>query len=467
MDLTPNPEHCYRAMQTRDARFDGQFFTGVLTTGIYCRPICPANPPKLTNCRFFPSSAAAQEAGFRPCLRCRPEVSPGLPAWIGTSATVTRALRLIEDGGVESATSLAAKLGVGDRHLRRLFVGHLGATPVAILTNRRILFAKKLLTETSLPVTDVAFAAGFQSVRRFNAAMSEVYGRPPSKLRGTAAASRGRAMFLKLGYREPYDFPAMLGFLAPRAIPGVETIADGVYRRTIRIGGETGSVSIRDLPASHCLEARIDFSGPRHLQAIVDRIRRLFDLRANAFEIARHFDTADPALGYRASTRVPGCWDPFELFVRAILGQQITVAGATTLAGRIVAAYADPLSDGGLLFPTPSRLADASYDGIGLTGKRIATLKGLAAAFADNELDLTQGLDNTVRSLCELEGIGPWTAHYVAMRAANEPDAFPASDLGLRKSAGGLTQTALEARAEAWRPWRAYAAMHLWSTYPK
>ena len=453
-------------MRTRDTRFDGQIFMGVTSTGIYCRPVCTANAPKPANCRFFPSSAAAQEAGFRSCLRCRPEVSPGLPAWIGTSPTVTRALRLIEDGTAETVKQLASQLGVGDRHLRRLFLEHLGATPMAVVSNRRILFAKKLLTETSLPITDIAFASGFGSVRRFNDAIAQSYGRSPRDLRRkTLVETTEGPLILRLGYRTPYDFAAMLRFLAPRAIPGVETIVDGVYERNIRIGSDCGRVAVRDLPEVHCVEARIDWNGPlSKLQQIVERLRRIFDLRANAMEIAHHFEESDPGLGYRATTRVPGCWDPFELCVRAVLGQQITVAGATTLAGRIVATYGDAAPTGHY-FPDAARVATASFAGIGLTGKRIATLQGLAAAFADNAVDLTKGLDATVESLCLLQGIGPWTAHYVAMRAANEPDGFPASDLGLKKSAGNITQTQLEARAEAWRPWRAYAAMHLWSSY--
>lgn len=462
-----DPESCYRAIETRDARFDGQFFTGVVTTGIYCRPICPVRPPKPENCRYYPSSAAAQEAGFRPCLRCRPEVSPGLPAWIGTSTTVTRALRLIEDGVVDdgSVEDLAARLGVGDRHLRRLFLEHVGATPMAVAVNRRVLFAKKLLTETSLPVAEIAFAAGFGSLRRFNDAIQKVYARCPRDLRKRTIEETAKGpLSLRLGYRPPYDWDALLRFLSARAIPGVECVHNGVYERTIRLGENRGRFRVRHLAELYSVEVEIAVDQLVDLRLIVERVRRLFDLRANAMEIARHLRESDPSLDYNPATRVPGCWDPFELCVRAILGQQVTVAGATTLAGRIVQKYGEPF-DGGFLFPTPKILRDADFAGVGLTSKRAETLRAIAGAFDAGAVDLTKGLDHIEHSLCLLEGIGPWTAHYVAMRAANEPDAFPSSDLGLRKSAGNLTQKELESRAETWRPWRAYAALHLWSRY--
>lgn len=448
-------ESCYRAIETKDARFDGQFFTGVRTTGIYCRPVCPARAPKRENCNFYPSSAAAQEAGFRPCLRCRPEVSPGLPAWIGTSATVTRALRLIDSGALDdhSVEDLAAKLGVGDRHLRRLFLDHLGATPVAVALNRRILFAKKLLTETTLPISDIAFAAGFGSIRRFNDAMQQVYARSPRDLRKrTLVESATGPITLRLGYRPPYRWDSILNFLAHRAIPGLEHVTNGVYTRHLT----PGKVTIRNLEQANALEATIEgLDTVANLRATVDQIRRVFDLRANALEIARHLEQSDPQLNFTPGTRVPGCWDPFELAMRAVLGQQITVAGARTLAHRITQKY-------GNRFPTPHEAATETYQGIGLTTKRIDTLQALAKAF--ETIDLTSGLEAIEVSLTAVPGIGPWTAHYIAMRAANEPDAFPASDLALRKAAGNVTQKALEARAEQWKPWRAYAALHLWST---
>ncbi|BDC51410.1 AraC family transcriptional regulator [Bryobacterales bacterium F-183] len=448
-------DSCYRAIETKDARFDGQFFTGVRTTGIYCRPVCPARAPKRENCNFYPSSAAAQEAGFRPCLRCRPEVSPGLPAWIGTSATVTRALRLIDNGALDdnSVEDLAAKLGVGDRHLRRLFLDHLGATPVAVALNRRILFAKKLLTETTLPVSDIAFAAGFGSIRRFNDAMQQVYARSPRDLRKrTLVESAEGPITLRLGYRPPYRWDQILNFLGHRAIPGLEEVTGDTYIRH----SANSRITIRNLPEHHAIEARIEgLDTVANLRTIVEKIRQVFDLRANALEIARHLEHADPSLNFTPGTRVPGCWDAFELATRAVLGQQITVTGARTLAHRITQKY-------GNRFPTPAEAQRENYNGIGLTSKRIETLQALAKAFAN--LDLTQGLDHIETALTAVPGIGPWTAHYIAMRAANEPDAFPASDLALRKAAGNITQKQLEAKAEAWRPWRAYAALHLWST---
>lgn len=449
-------ESCYRAIETRDARFDGQFFTGVRTTGIYCRPVCPARAPKRENCNFYPSSAAAQEAGFRPCLRCRPEVSPGLPAWIGTSATVTRALRLIDAGALDDGNSvedLAAKLGVGDRHLRRLFLDHLGATPVAVALNRRILFAKKLLTETTLPISDIAFASGFGSIRRFNDAMQQVYARSPRDLRKrTLIESAVGPITLRLGYRPPYRWDALLAFLEHRAIPELEHVTAGVYTRHLN----NATITIRNLEEANALEASIEgLDTVANLRAIVEQIRRVFDLRANAIEIARHLEQSDPQLNFTPGTRVPGCWDAFELAVRAVLGQQITVTGARTLAHRITQKY-------GNRFPTPKEAAVETFEGIGLTTKRIDTLQALAKTF--ETIDLTQGLNHIETTLTAVPGMGPWTAHYIAMRAANEPDAFPGSDLALRKAAGNLTQKQLEAKAEAWRPWRAYAALHLWST---
>jgi AraC family transcriptional regulator of adaptative response / DNA-3-methyladenine glycosylase II len=311
---------CYRAVKTRDARFDGRFFTGVITTGIYCRPICPAPTPRRKNCRFFACAAAAQEAGFRPCLRCRPEIAPGFPAFNGTSATLSRALRLIAEGALDEASveRLALRLGIGERHLRRLFDEQLGASPVVVAGTRRFLLAKKLLTETALPVTDICYAAGFSSVRRFNDVMRAAYGRTPRELRGKFAVARGRAIRLTLPFRPPYNWAALMRFLALRAIPGVELVTPESYRRTFALG----QVEVKPEPKNNHLVAYLELSNIRELGGIVERLRRLFDTDAPILDIEAHLST-DPRLANsvksQAGLRVPGAWDPFELAIRAIL----------------------------------------------------------------------------------------------------------------------------------------------------
>lgn len=477
-----NAQQCYRALKSRDHRFDGRFFTAVLTTGIYCRPICPAPIPKFENTRFYPCAAAAEEAGFRPCLRCRPETSPGTPAWQGTSATVSRALRLISDGLLDEGgvDDLSMRLGVGSRHLRRLFREHLGASPLAVAQTRRVHFAKNLIDETNLPITEIALSAGFSSVRRFNAAFREAFQQSPSQVRRkktVTAPSNGNLLHLKLRYREPFDWASLIGFLGVRAIPGVESVQEGVYRRTIRFGKDNGIIEVRHQEAHLTLTVPAAFS--RHASHIVARARRIFDLGADPKAIADRLDT-DPILGKscRANPgrRVPGAWDGFEIAVRGITGQQVSVKGATTVTGQIVEAYGEPLegySQYGLthIFPASERLAAARMNRIGMPRKRALTIRALARAVVDGHVDFrtAKGLEETVGQLCELPGIGPWTAQYIAMRAFGEPDAFPAGDLGLRRAAARGTekeasQATLTELAESWRPWRAYAAMHLWSS---
>ncbi|MDJ0786228.1 MAG: AlkA N-terminal domain-containing protein [Myxococcota bacterium] len=482
-----DPQTCYRALATRDARFDGRFFTGVESTGVFCRPVCPARTPRAENCRFFPSAAAAVGAGFRPCLRCRPESAPGTPAWAGTHALVARALRLIDEGVLdrESVGQLAARLGVGDRHLRRLFLRHLGATPTAVATSRRVLFAKKLLDDTDLTMTQVAGAAGFGSLRRFNDAVLAAYGRPPSALRrrrpATSRSSDERGVRLRLSYRPPFDWSAVLAWLGARAIPGVESTEGFVYVRSIRLGESRGRVMARPAARGTALEVtirldRMDRTTP--LAQAADRLRRIFDLGADPEAISRQLgrdDRLKRSLSHSPGVRIPGAWDPFEVAVRAILGQQVSVAGATTLAGRLVAAHGDPLEPDPdwpavtHLFPTPERLAEVDLEGLGMPGARARAVVGLARAVAQGELRLDGGrdLDETVASLCDLPGIGPWTAQYIAMRAFGEPDAFPVGDLVLRKvlgeENGPVSPRHLEQAAEAWRPWRGYAAMLLWA----
>jgi AraC family transcriptional regulator, regulatory protein of adaptative response / DNA-3-methyladenine glycosylase II len=464
-----SPQTCERARLSRDPRFDGRFFIGVTSTGIYCRPICPAPSPKERNVRYYPSAAAAGDAGFRPCLRCRPEASPGTPAWVGSSTTVSRALRLIDEDGLSdtSLEALAERLGIGSRQLRRLFLKHLGATPVAVVQTRRLHFAKTLIDQTDLPFTQAALAAGFGSIRRFNASFRTLYGRTPGELRQLArrsGGSRAENYRFQLSFRPPFDWDRLLGFLAPRAIPGVEIVDASSYRRTISLQGKRGTIEVR---LGRALELSIDFPDVRALILIVDRVRRLFDLRADPSEIHAQL-TRDPLLaGLRPGLRVPGAWDGFELAVRAILGQQVSVKGATTLAGRLVQTFGHPMDGGpGLthVFPRPERLADADYSSIGLPAARAEAIRQLASAVARNELVFSGAAEpaHFIERFKKLPGIGEWTAQYVAMRALGDPDAFPAADLGLLRAAGFAKPKQLEERADRWRPWRAYAAMHLW-----
>lgn len=446
---------CYRAVKTRDTRFDGRFFTGVTSTGIYCRPICPAPTPRRVNCTFFACAAAAQEAGFRPCLRCRPEVAPGLPAWNGTSTTITRALRLIAEGALDegSVEELAERLGIGGRHLRRLFEDRLGASPISVALSRRFLFAKKLLAETALPIADIAYAAGFSSIRRFNDAMLSAYGRPPRDLRGKKEQPAGPNIEVTLPFRPPYNWPALARFLAPRAIPGVETVSTAYYRRTL----PGGWVEVRPVAGHNHLAATFRIANIRDLATLTARLHRLFDTEAAVQEIEQHL-AQDPhlrsAVHAQTGLRVPGAWDPFELTVRAVLGQQVTVKGATTLAGRLVEKFGQK-TEAGSLFPAPGALAGANLASIGLPKARAEAVRAVARAFDSARPP------ESADALRKLPGIGDWTAQYVAMRAFCEPDAFPSTDLGLIRAAG----RDVAQRAERWRPWRAYAAMHLWTAH--
>ena len=466
---------CDRARRSRDARFDGRFFIAVTTTGIYCRPICPARTAKDEHVRYFPSAAAAEAAGFRPCLRCRPEASPGTPAWLGTSSLVSRALRLIADGALDDAgvESLADRLGITGRHLRRLFLQHLGATPLDVAMTRRVHFAKKLLDETALPISQVAFASGFGSLRRFNSQMRRTYSRTPSELRRRARQQPdepGRYSF-RLAFRPPYDWPAMLGFLAARATPGVETVGPSYYRRTITVDRKHGVVEITPVESRAALSLEVRFPDPQALLSIVERVRRMFDLGADPSVIREHL-VDDPLLrnplSLHPGMRTPGAWDGFELAVRAILGQQVSVRAATTIAGRIAGTFGQPIvDDRGLnrLFPTAATLATADLEKVGVMPARARTIRALARRVTDGSLSFEAGSEaqSVAAALIEIPGIGDWTAQYIAMRAYGEPDAFPSSDLVLRRAAGGCTAKELERRSLAWRPWRSYAVMLLWS----
>jgi AraC family transcriptional regulator, regulatory protein of adaptative response / DNA-3-methyladenine glycosylase II len=481
-------DSCYRALQTRDARFDGHFFTAVLTTKIYCRPICPARIPHLKNCLFLPSAAAAHQAGFRPCLRCRPEISPNLLGRLEPGSTIfDRALSAIASGALDDAgvRELAAQLEVSDRHLRRLFTEHLGASPVTVAQTRRILFAKQLIDETTLSMTDIAMAAGFASTRRFNAAIQNTYQKPPSdlrKLRVEPIVANMPSVTLKLPFNPPYDWDTLVKFLAGRAMPGIEVATIEFYQRTIEIDRVHGTIEVRPVPGQNYLLAKIQFPKVAALAKIVERLRRIFDLSANPTLISTHL-ASDPYLTSAVSAfpglRVPGAWDGFELAVRAILGQQISVAAATTLASRLVATYGEPLvteppawaaPELRYVFPRPELLIGKDLTELGITKARSHAITALAATIVENPHALQgfQTLETAVKQLCQLPGIGEWTANYIAIRSLREPDAFPTSDLALIRAMAQreqpMTKTRLSELAEAWRPWRAYAAMYLWSS---
>jgi len=486
MDL--DQDACYRAVATRDPRFDGRFFTCVKTTGIYCRPVCPAKTPKRENMIFVSTAAAAEEAGFRPCLRCRPETAPDVGAWRGSSNTVNRALALIELGALDNGdvAGLGERLGVGERQLRRLFRQHLGASPVSVAQTRRVHLAKQLLHETRLPMAEVALASGFGSIRRFNETFQSLFDRPPSALRRAAgeevAAGPQGEVTLRLRYRPPYDWDAMLAFLAARAVPGMEVVEAGAYARVIELGGQVGSVHV-SRGETNALVAEIRFPRLSALPVIIARLRRVFDLTADLQAINAHL-SQDPALApliaARPGLRAPGGWDGFELAMRAVLGQQVTVGAAIRLAGKLVEAYGEPapLSATGHpglthAFPRPERIAAADLTHLGMPGARARTLSIMAQAVVDDPqfLGLDRSLEEAVAKLRALPGVGEWTAQYIALRGMREPDAFPAADIGLMRAladSDGKRPNAAEllARAEAWRPWRAYAAQHLWAATP-
>jgi AraC family transcriptional regulator of adaptative response / DNA-3-methyladenine glycosylase II len=476
MEMELDWQTCSRARIARDPRFDGKFFIAVLTTRIYCRSICPARTSKESNVRYYSTAAAAAESGFRPCLRCRPECSPGTPAWVGTPNTVSRALRLLneeglEEGGVES---LAERLGIGARHLRRLFLKHLGASPRAVAQTRRLHFAKQLIDETSLPMYEVALASGFGCVRRFNAAIVGAYHRTPSQIRSLARKAEVQPedeYVFRLHYRPPYHWRGMLAFLAARATPGVERVEDGRYLRTIFLNGHEGHIEIAHDEEQKLLVARVQFPDTRALYQITERIRAIFDLNADWTAIASNLKS-DPLLAKRlqlkTGMRVPGCWDGFELAVRAVLGQQISVAAATNVAGQLTTRFGRVLKKAnGLthLFPLPEQLATLRCDAMPMPKKRAETVRALARAVCDGKLKFhdVESAEAFRASLCAISGIGDWTAQYVAMRALGEPDAFPSADLGLLRALDAKSAGEVERRAEGWRPWRAYATIYLWT----
>ncbi|HET8771103.1 MAG TPA: AlkA N-terminal domain-containing protein [Gemmatimonadaceae bacterium] len=506
--MTSEPAALYNAFAARDPRFDGVFYVGVTSTGIYCRPVCTARTPKAANCRFFESAGAAEKANFRPCLRCRPELAPGNAPVDDAQRIAALIVQRIEEGMVDEGAGIehvAAQFGWSARQIRRIVQRELGVSPIELVLTRRLLLAKQLLTETTLPITQVAFASGFASLRRFNDAFNGRYGMPPTRLRSTArqaaavttrptaatarrtslsAPSRAgepdrpaHATFsLQLAYRPPFDWAGILRFLDARATRGVEMVdlERGAYLRTVRLGEHTGWVRVTNRPDRRALSVELPHDLTPVLPALLGRLRHLFDLSAQPemidAQLARDPLLA-PLVARTPGLRVPGAFDGFELAVRAVLGQQVTVKGATTVAGRVAAAFGEPVRTPyeGIdrLAPTAERIArcrEGDIASLGIIRTRAQSIIALARAVEHGALPLEAGGDHehAIAELRALPGIGAWTAQYIAMRALRWPDAFPKEDVVLRKALGGLTSARAEARAGPWRPWRSYATLHLW-----
>jgi AraC family transcriptional regulator of adaptative response / DNA-3-methyladenine glycosylase II len=477
--MTLDTQTCYRALRARDARFDGRFFVAVSSTRIYCRPVCTVKPPKRENCRFYPSAAAAESAGYRPCLRCRPELAPGNASVDATTRVAQAAASLIEDRTLDEdgLDAVAARLGITDRHLRRAFGAEFGVSPVEFAQTQRLLLAKRLLTDTRLPVTEVAFASGFGSLRRFNALFRQRYRLQPRQLRRhmhESTPASADVLNFELSFRPPYDWHAMCAFLGARAIAGVESVEQGVYRRTVRAPVDRkehrGWIEIALSPRKAALRIAVSASLAKALPPVLSRVKALMDLACHPAEVAQ-------ALGALAKRhpglRVPGAFDGFEVAVRAILGQQVTVAAARTVAGRFAAAFGDsletPFSSINRIFPSAEKISELPYGHIarlGMPGARARTVIALARAVAEGRLDLRPNADieATLDKLRALPGIGEWTAQYIAMRALAWPDAFPHTDLGVMRALGEKDPRRVLQQGEAWRPWRAYAVMHLWNS---
>ena len=477
-------DHCYRALQSKDSRFDGKFFVGVSSTGIYCRPVCTAKTPMRTRCTFFPSAAAAEAEGYRPCLRCRPELAPGNSTVDAPRRVAHAAASLIDDGFLEEQdlAALGTRLGVTDRHLRRIFQSEFGVAPIGYAQTQRLLLAKRLLTDTVMPVTDVAMASGFGSVRRFNALFQARYRMQPTRLRhdrddvrtknAANDAISGAAMHFELAYRPPLAWDTILAFLAQRAVLGVEMTANGEYRRTTSIvhGGQVhrGWVTVRPSPRRATLQVSISPGLAKAVPPVLARVKRLFDLGCDPHVVAEQLGKLAEA---HPGLRVPGSFDGFEMSLRGILGQQVTVKAATTLSGRIATSFGETIETPwpGLThtFPTAARIAALTVDDIasrGINGARSRCILGLAARVANGSLILAPGVDvdRTIAALREVPGIGEWTAQYIAMRALGWPDAFPHTDLGVMKALQETKPKRVLELAQQWQPWRAYAVLHLW-----
>lgn len=473
----------YDAYTSRDPRFDGVFFIGVTSTNIYCRPVCPAKTPAKKNCRFFVSAAAAEKEAFRPCLRCRPELAPGNAPMDDAHRIAELIVRRIEENVIEGSANLediASQFELSSRQLRRIVQKELGVSPIDLLLTRRLLLAKQLLTETALSITEIAFASGFSSLRRFNDAFVGRYRLAPSKLR--RAALDGTKMpaadvsSIRLTYRAPFDWPGLLSFLGLRALKNTEWVGDDFYCRTIHLGNHKGWVRVRDTADKRALHLEFTNSLAPVLPALIGRLRSLFDLSARPDVIADCL-IADPIIGSAISAnpglRVPGAFDGFELALRAVLGQQVSVKAATTLAGRLTRAFGEeietPIAELSSLSPKTERIAALSVDEIaslGIIGARAKTIIALAQAVASGKLNLEAGAhpENTIARLTAITGIGAWTAHYIAMRGLRWTDAFPKTGLVLRKNLGGVSANIAEEMSQAWRPWRSYAVLHIWNS---
>jgi AraC family transcriptional regulator of adaptative response / DNA-3-methyladenine glycosylase II len=471
MGMKLDSDSCYQALVSRDPRFDGLMFVGVSSTGIYCRLICNSRRPLKRNCTFYPNAAAAEQAGFRPCLRCRPEIAPGNARVDAHNRLAVTLGRRIEEGALNEINlpQLAAQMGISDRHLRRVIQDEFGVSPNKLLETQRLLTAKLLLTDTTLPVTEVAYASGYASLRRFNDVFKSHYRLNPSQFRRGVGSNKAAGRFVfDLAYRPPLDWDALLQFLEKRLYAGVEAIVDSAYLRTVNIGGHIGWIRVQPSSRPNALSIEVAPELALVIPRVLTRVRRLFDLGAEPERIAQRLG------GLAASCpglRLPGAFDGYEVAIRAVLGQQISVKAATTIAGRFARAFGKavvtPFPQLYLLMPSARRIAQVSPSElakIGVTSARAHTLVGLSRAMAQNPNLLEPGADveAAIVRLKALPGIGEWTAQYLAMRAFSWPDAFPATDLGIRKVLDVNGERAVLAQAERWRPWRAYAAMHLW-----
>jgi AraC family transcriptional regulator of adaptative response / DNA-3-methyladenine glycosylase II len=485
-NLELDPAFCWQAVYSRDRRFDGRFFAGTVTTGVYCRSICPVSFGQPNNVRWFESAAAAEMAGFRPCKRCRPDTSPGTSAWFGTWAVVSHALKLISQGALDDGNleQLAERVGIGSRHLRRLFDHHLGASPLRIARSHRVHIARDLIIETRLPITEIASSTGFRSVRQFNHSVRTTFGQSPTGLRrregAIMAGGSQTGVVVHLPYRTPFDWCSLIRFLKPRATPGVEVVEGEFYRRTIEIGGAVGAIEVCDEPDYARLLVRAILPRYDCLMQVVQRVRRLFDLGADALHVGRHL--AQDArlakiLAERPGLRVPGAWDGFEVAVRAVLGQQLTVVDRPTLAERLVRTFGQsvqvPIRGLSHLFPRPEVLVEANLPSIGIRTQQAETIRSLARAVLVGKLrfDSRAGLEGTLSRLRVFPGLDDGVASYIAMRSLGEPDALPHTDRGLSQALATdrspVSPTELVRIFERFRPWRAYAAMYLWAAAQK
>lgn len=473
----------YNALLSRDVRFDGVFFTGVTSTGIYCRPICPARTPKQENCRFFNSREAAEKESFRPCLRCRPELSPGNAPMDSARRTAHLIAQRLEEGQISDGLSIEAiarQFAISSRQLRRIVHQEFGTSPIELIQIRRLLLAKQLLTETSLPVIHVAFASGFGSLRRFNAVFRTHYKMPPTHFRKKIAPDNKEPLFpstlsLQLAYRPPYNWTSLLEFLKARMIKGVEQISDDSYMRTVRLGSYKGWIRVTHISQRYALRVELSSSLTPVLPALLSQLRHLFDLNARPDLIAAHL-MKDPclfsAVNKNPGLRVPGAFDGFEMAIRAILGQQITVKAATTLSCRFAQAFGEyietPFPELDRLTPLPADVSKMTVNDIaelGIISARAKCIIALAEAYSTGNLILDGGMNPelAMQKLEQLPGIGPWTAHYIAMRALRWPDAFVKEDIVVRKNLGGISAKQAEQLSQAWRPWCSYATLHIWN----